>query len=227
MTLGPGEYYPRIARPLVQQREPRPLWSQSFNVEKAYVANARSQLTSLTRQLGTICQTVQPSEKTLDVYGHEIRNLLMLAATEVEMHWRGILIANGAPQTTKFNINEYVKLAEPLKLLDYAVTFHDFPDLQPVQPFAGWKANQKDSLRWYAAYNAVKHNRESEFDRGTLRYAFQAVSACIVLLVAQFGQTALNAELSSTVSLTYPDWTIGEMYDGTSAGWALVHLPGL
>jgi hypothetical protein len=79
--LGPGEYYPRIARPLVQAHQPTP-WSQSFNLEKAYVANARSQLTSLTRKLETICQTVQPSESTLVVYGHEIRNLLILAATE-------------------------------------------------------------------------------------------------------------------------------------------------
>lgn len=63
--------------------------------EKDYLASARSQLTSLARKLETICQTVQPSEKNLDVYGHEIRNLLILAATEAEMHWRGILTANG------------------------------------------------------------------------------------------------------------------------------------
>ena len=139
MTLGPGKYYPRIARPLVPVPawEPRLLWSQSFNVENAYVANARSQLTSLTRKLETICQTVQPSESTLVVYGHEIRNLLILAATEAEMHWRRILIANGAPRTTKFNSNEYVKLVEPLKLRDYAINFYDFPDLPPFQPFAG------------------------------------------------------------------------------------------
>ena len=137
MTLGPGKYYPRIARPLdalVPAWEPRLLWSQSFNVEKAYVANARSQLTSLTRKLETICQTVQPSESTLAVYGHEIRNLLILAGTEAEMHWRGILIANGAPRTTKFNSNEYFKLVEPLKLRDYAINFYDFPDLPPFPP---------------------------------------------------------------------------------------------
>ena len=57
MTLGPGEYYPRIARQLVLACEPR-LWSHSFNAEKAYVANARGQLTSLTRKLEMICQTV-------------------------------------------------------------------------------------------------------------------------------------------------------------------------
>jgi hypothetical protein len=81
--------------------------------EKTYIASARGQLVSLKRKLETICQTVQPSEKTLDlVYGHEIRNLLILAATEVETHWRGILIANGV--STPRNTNEYVKLVDTL-----------------------------------------------------------------------------------------------------------------
>jgi len=142
--------------------------------------------------------SVQPSERTLVVYGHEIRNLLILAATEAEMHWRGILIANGAPRTTKFSSNEYVKLVEPLKLRDYAINFYDFPDLPPFQPFAGWsREDPTDSLPWYAAYNGVKHNREDEFQRGTLRCAFEAVSANIALLVAQSVATpvALNEQL--------------------------------
>ena len=71
MTLGPGEYYPRIARPLALAREPR-LWSPPVEAEKPYVAGAKSQLTLLARRLETICQTVQPSDKTLNVYGHEI-----------------------------------------------------------------------------------------------------------------------------------------------------------
>jgi len=178
MTLGPGEYYPRIARPNALASEPM-LWSPGALAEKAYMASARSQLTSLMRKLETICQSVQPSEKTLDVYGHEIRNLLILAATEVEMHWRGILTANGR-SASQFNSNEYVKLVDPLKLLDYAITFHDFPDLPPVQPFSGWsKLDPTISLGWYHAYHGVKHNRESEFERGTLRHGFEAVSACI------------------------------------------------
>ena len=215
MTFGPGEYHPRIARPLAlaSLELRRELWlPPSVSAEKSYMASARGQLISLKRKLETICQTAQPSEKTLDVvYGHEIRNLLILAATEVEMHWRGILIVNGvaAPR----NSNEYAKLVDPLKLLDYAITFHDFPDLQPVQPFAGWsKLDPTQTLGWYAAYHGVKHNREEEFERGTLRRAFEAVSACIALMVAQFGSVALNAELSSVVDVIVPTWPIGEMY---------------
>ena len=204
LVLGPGEYYPRIARPLALSRE-NALWSPNVSTDKAYVAIARSQLVSLMRKLETICQTVHPSKKTLDVYGHEIRNLLILAATEAEMHWRGILIANGQA-ARQFKSFDYVKLVDPLKLQDYAITFRDFPELPPVRPFADWsKICPTRSLQWYDAYNAVKHNREGEFDRGTLCLAFEAVSACIVLLTAQFGKTAMNAELFSVVDLIVPD----------------------
>jgi hypothetical protein len=227
-TLGPGEYYPRIARPLVLASQPA-LWSPSIFANKAYVASARSQLTLLTRKLQNICQNVQPSEKNLEAYGHETRNLLILAATEVEMHFRGILTANGS-LVQRFNSNEYVKLIEPLKLLDYTITFHDFPDLPPVWPFAGSsKSDPTESLGWYSAYNGVKHNREGEFSRGTLRRAFEAASACIALQVAQFGPTALNFELSSIMALEVPEWPIGEMYLSpmTSPNWTPMHHPGL
>ncbi len=228
MALGPGEYFPRIARPLAMAGEPR-LWSPPIETEKPYVAGARSQLTLLARRLETICQTVQPSEKTLNVYGHEIRNLLILAATEVEMHWRGILSANGST-ARKFNTNDYVKLVAALKLSDFAINFHGFLDLQPIRPFAGWsKTDPTKTLQWYDAYHGVKHNREGEFGRGTLHRAFEAVSACIILLVVQFGPTALNAELSSLVSLAIPKWPIGDMYLSrlTSADWKPVKHPDL
>jgi hypothetical protein len=225
MTRGPGEFYPRIARPIALADEER-LWSHIRAEDKAYVANARSQLTLLVRKLETICHIVQPSQKTLDVYGHEIRNLLILAATEAEMHWRGILTANGS-SASKFNTNEYIKLADPLRLLDYAITFRDFPDLQSIRPFAGWsKADPTKTLGWYDAHNGVKHNRESEFERGTLRHAFESVSACIALLVAQFGPVALSAELSSFVGLEVPNWPIGEMYL-PGAELVPINYPGL
>ena len=225
MMLGPGEFYPRITRPIALSTESR-LWSPTFWEHQVYIANARGQLTALARKLGVICQTVQPSERTLEVYGHEIRNLLILSATEAEMHWRGILVANGLQ--ARLNSNEYVKLVEPLKLTDYAVTFHDFPSLQPIQPFAGWSSEDPTrSLGWYDAYNGVKHNREGEFERGTLRYTFGAVSACIVLLVAQFGAVALNAELSGLVHLTVPEWPIEEMYLSSPENLAPINHPGL
>jgi len=111
---------------------------------------------------------VQPAPETLSVHGHEIRNLLILAATEVEMHWRGILVAIG--RTAKFNTNEYVKLADVLGLPAFTVRFHPCPDIDPFSPFALWEATDPtNSLPRFSAYLGVKHNREFEFERAIAR----------------------------------------------------------
>ncbi|MHC2284101.1 hypothetical protein ACVME8_010771 [Bradyrhizobium diazoefficiens] len=228
MKLGPAEFYPRIARPIALGVQPT-LWTPPREGEKAYVASARGQAAILVRKLELICQTVQPSNRTLRVYGHEIRNLLILAATEAEMHWRGILRTNGS-RVAKPNSNEFVKLLTPLKLAGYAVAFHDFPDIAPVRPFAGWTpADPTNSLGWYAAYHGVKHNREEEFERGTLGDAISAVSACVALLVAQFGPVALGTKLSGSLVISCPEWSIEYMYipGVDEVDWTPVHHPEL
>ncbi len=153
------------------------------------------------------------------VYGHEIRNLLILAATEAEMHMRGILTANGFSNPAAngkekaINSNAYAKLYGPLKLNDYVVNFPNFPDLEPIRPFSGWnKEDPTNSLGWYSAYNGVKHNRENEFPKATLAYAFAAVSACVVLLTAQFGQSVFTPEIGRFAKVTVPVWPIDDMY---------------
>jgi hypothetical protein len=148
---------------------------------------------------------------------------------EAETQWRGIISANKSTQT-KFNSNEFVKLCEPMRLQEYAISFLDYPDLEPIKPFAAWrKSDPTESLAWYTAYHGVKHNRESEFEKGTLQRAFEAVSACICLLVAQFGQVALSFEISSFVQLETPNWAITEMYLSGFSGpeWKPVAFPGL
>ena len=225
---GPGEFHPRMARPIALAVR-NDLWSPWMETDFNYVANSRGQLTLLVRKLEIICQTVQPNPRTLDAYGHEIRNLLILAATEVEMHCRGILTANGS-LTSKFNSNEYVKLADPLKLREYAIAFRNFPEIQQLRPFSGWeKDNPSKSLAWYDAFNGVKHNREHEFERGTLRHATEAVSACLAVFVAQFGPAALSAEMSNLFSIEFPTWSISEMYlpPVDSATLVPVNYPGL
>lgn len=227
-AFGPGEFHPRIARPIALAVR-NDLWSPWTETDFNYVANSRSQLILLVRKLEIICQTVQPAPRTLDVYGHEIRNLLILAATEFEMHCRGILTANGS-SASNFNSNEYVKLADPLKLREYAIAFRNFPELQQVRPFGGWaKSDPSKSLAWYDAFNGVKHNREHEFERGTLRHAIEAVSACLAVFVAQFGPAALSAEMSSLFAIEFPTWSISEMYlpPMDSAVRVPVNCPGL
>jgi hypothetical protein len=228
MKRDAGQYYPRIARPLALATHTN-LWAPNLPQEQRYLASAQNQLHSLVSELQSICRVVQPAPTTLSVYGHEIRNLLILSATEVEMHWRGILEANGNA-AARFNTNHYVKLADPLKLRAFSVRFQPCPDIAPYAPFARWDASDPTgSLAWYSAYNGVKHNRDREFVRATLDNAFAAIAACVVLLVAQFGRLALTPELTRFVAVKEPDWPLEEMYlaPQSEGGWTPHPYAGL
>ena len=215
--LAPGFYYPRIARPLEQHPQEAPGWSPGATNEANSIAIARSQLAVLTRQLDRICQTVHPTKQTLSTFGHDIRNLLILACTEVEAHWRGVLVAN-AVRKDRYQTKDYVKLAPVMKLNEYAVKFPSYPWLDPVKPFKDWGKTGKPTkeLSWYDAYNAVKHDRESKFEAATLSCAFEAISACFVMLAAQFGLKDGLGQRSEILAFfqfcSLPLWSPSDVY---------------
>jgi hypothetical protein len=211
LKLEPGEFYPRIARPSSTYFKDSP--GLNPDIDKALVETSSGQLRALREQLERIFRTVHPAKKNFETYGHDIRNVLILASTEVEGHWKGILKANGARnETTK----DYVKLLPAMKLDEYAITLPFYPWLEPIRPFLGWQQSlPTQSLRWYDAYNAVKHDRETSFERGTLLDALQAVCGVAVLLFAQFGKREFHneREINSFFQLTEtPQWDGSEVY---------------
>ncbi len=184
--------------------------------ERDTVAVSRSQLDLLARQLERLCHTVHPDVRTLATFGHDIRNFLLLACTEVETHWRGVLRANGIAKA-RLGTSDYVVLNAAMRLDEYSVDFPAYPWLEPVRPFEGWGSTGRPTqeLAWYDAYNAVKHNREEEFRRASLLNAFSAASACAIMMAAQYGVAEglgrSNAGAFFALAST-PRWKLGEVY---------------
>lgn len=233
LKLKPGEYHPRMARRdgshpflMLSGRPTDP-------TEIGLIAVSRGQMQFLTAQLQRICQTIHPVPETFGAYGHEIRNLLILACTEVEAQWRGVLKASGYDKGRgNWSTKHYMRLEPAMRLCEYVVAFPAFPWLEPITPFADWQSPDGSSaaLPWYSAYNGVKHNREGEFERGTLRSAFEAVSACLVLLCAQFGTDSIlraPSELDEFYHVESPAWPATDIYyppyDG--GGWKATAYP--
>src|SRR5262249_40908617 len=137
---------------------------------------------------------VHPAMNNLDAYGGEIRDIIILACTEVEAQWKGVLEANGiTPNGSYFKTTDYVKVLPAMRLDQYEVALIRYPRITATTPFMGWDASQPTkSLAWYAAYNEVKHDRETKFEKASLRHAIEAVAACVVMLAAQFGFEALQ-----------------------------------
>jgi len=218
MILKPGTYYRRIARPMWGMKVVSPgicPGSKSYEYEMAI---SKGQLVTLMSRLQQICQTVHPVVDNYNAYGHEIRNLLILACTEVEAQWKNVLKANGVvKQDREYNTNDYVKLNNAMRLNEYDVSLTHYPWLKGFQPFKDWaESNPTQSLGWYGAYNRVKHDRENNFHDATLVHAINAVTACMIMLYAQVGKedaTTWRHEIAYFFELMQvPKWCPSEMY---------------
>lgn len=115
----PGQYFPRMARPnSINERSPghNPGITDEL---RYYRARSTGQLHTFVETLDQIGRVVHPETKNLQTYGHATRNILILACTEVEAHWRSILGANGYTGKhgeSRFDTTDYVKLLAAMRL---------------------------------------------------------------------------------------------------------------
>jgi hypothetical protein len=189
--LAPGQYCPRMYR---GPETPHP---KDLGLLDAWVSTVRSSRVLFGR-LRDIFQVVEPDATHDNVYGHELRQLLILACTEVESAWKAILIANhflDAPANDRWTTGHYIRLSAPMELSAYAVSLSTHPAYGAIEPFRTWDpARPTQSLTWYDAHNAVKHDKEGMLKKATLRCVIEAVAALFVMRIAQFGPTELDHE---------------------------------
>lgn len=206
MTLKPNSYHPRVWRPTFNEFE--------FPTRDDEARQGLAQLVYLIRQLESILEVVEPSKRNLKVWGHAIRNVLMVACTEVEAQLSGVLTANSY-QAKRRSTVDYVKLKGPLRLGEYSVQMAHFPEAGRFSPFASWNPQSPtQSLAWYDAYNQVKHDREKNFSAARLDHTINAISACLILLYAQHGHTAFTRDEPFTFFrlVGQPMWPGDEQY---------------
>jgi hypothetical protein len=187
-------------------------------VDKYYArewSSAVSAVSVLTQRMAEVFRYVEPSAgSNLHAFGHELRQLLVLGCTEVESSFRAILRANAYAGSGDRTV-DFVKLCKPLRLSEWSVRPTMHPAFPAVAPFRDWNDScPTQSLVWYDAYNAVKHDRESNFHHATLLNAVTAVAAAYVLLWAQFGEADQRAflGLSEFKAEALPSFSAGERY---------------
>lgn len=230
-----GEYYYRIYRPIFKGRNTNvngfipyekhrtsSFVSTAFNKNDfiqsdiAEIYSGVNQLTILLDSLNEIFKTIHPSTNNLNVYGNNIRNILILSCTEVETQLKGILKNNIEKPKSKYSTADYVKLKPLLKLDEYIISFTKFPWLLPLSPFENWNVNfPSQSIEWYSNYNLVKHDREDKFHFATLESVLNSVSAIAILLIAQYGKELpyWNDQIGSYFQINKtPSWELDEHY---------------
>jgi len=175
--------------------------------------------TSLFSGLVELFRYVEPSAENDQCYGHRARELLILACTEVESHWKSVLLQNMENPSTRdqFSTKDYIKLVPVLRLREWRVTLKNYSGYRFIAPFENWdKAKPSQSLRWYSAYNSVKHDREGKFEQAQFQFVIEAMAAIHVMLAAQWGPDIHTNSFSGGFSpfhiISMPRYAPNEQY---------------
>ncbi len=221
-----GVYYPKIFLPIcsdndlsevkMSHTQEELILTNGLPYDESYLIKSLEQLLTLFDSAKKILRTVFPCERNFEVFGFDIRNVLILACTEFESQCVGILKANNiVPKGKHYNTNDYIKIKEITRISEYKVRFNLYPELQAFQPFETWnKSNTTESIGWYANYNAVKHDRESNFNRGKLIDMLNSIAACYIMTFVQFGELPIiNRLIGNYMSIVdRPRWEFYEKY---------------
>lgn len=229
LDLNCGETYNQIYRPLLNYKmirhcaddlhdeKPRRDCYLDLAIDDQEYYNRLNQLEILIDDLYSVFKVVVPHPDNWDVYGHEIRNIIILACSEVDSMMKNILEKN--MMTKKglfFNINDYIQLLNPLRLVEYTLSFNRYALLGNFSPFLKWDIKEPTkSLEWYTAYNQIKHDRENNFTSANLKMAINSIMAYAILLIAQYGyrNSLWNEKLAKVICIKQePSWDIRDVY---------------
>lgn len=177
-----GFYYPRISR---------------GNFEFNYVGDGFHQdiraYQAIQSSLDALLYVVEPSETNFNSYGQKIRELLILACTEVEYLLLRVLIENGYPKKQTYKTSDYINCLPTLKLNEYSAVLGQYPNLKTFKPFSLWNKDQPTkSLEWYDAYNSVKHNRGGNLKNANFKNLLDSIAAIHILIEAQYGKDVFD-----------------------------------
>lgn len=109
----PGTYHPRIWRGPCS-----PIESLATIQDETRAIVAAS---LLVERLRALFRSIEPSQSNDGVFGHEVRNLLLLACMEVEASLTAVLRANCYARPGNWTMADYSKLRDALRLHEYQV----------------------------------------------------------------------------------------------------------
>ena len=143
----------------------------------------------LVKDLLTIAEYINPSDANKTCHSHRLYELFLRACTEFENLCKSSYEKNIGPLPDRSNITHYKQLEENWKLEKQEVGILFWQNTNSCvefwTPFENWSSNSPP-LKWYKAYNNVKHNRDENFSEASLENVVLAVSGLFLALHAEF-----------------------------------------
>jgi len=126
-----------------------------------------------------------------DTYSLEIARVFLGACSEIDVVLK-LLCKNQNQNSTARNILDYFNELNTIRsFIPFEVTM---PKHQlTTQPWINWTAT--DSPDWWKEHNLVKHQRDVNFDKATLKNCINAVGALYVAVLHLYQTEAENGDL--------------------------------
>lgn len=110
------------------------------------------------KDLQLLFDYIEPSDRNLDCFSYRILELLIRTCIEVEANCKAILVENGYAKTGRLTMKDYKKIDVSHRLSSYEIGLPVWSGTKKIRhPFKNW--SNGDTLNWYSAYNATKHDR--------------------------------------------------------------------
>lgn len=153
------------------------------------LCHAKRDLGILIQKLQDILLYVEPSSEGLKTYSHKIRELLILSCTELESSFKAYKFGKN------MGMNDYIKILDFVDLSKHKLSLVGYANPYKCCPFKNWdKKEPTKSLKWYDAYNQVKHNKSDSFHLANLENCIDAIAANIVLFAIRYSPATLYNE---------------------------------
>ncbi|MCM5511632.1 hypothetical protein [Vibrio sp. SCSIO 43169] len=185
--------------------------SWAYIVDKDYSHNPTHYIRAfmmLQDDLQQVFEFVEPSDTNLNTHSFRIHELLMRTCIEIEANFRAILKENiytpldkkGKPRKEEYwNIVDFKKVDKTHRLSSYKVQYPVWDGTHFMfEPFKDWMSD--NSLSWYKAYNASKHDRHDNFRQASFKNLLNAFAALQILITAQFNTESFSATRSFDVT---------------------------
>lgn len=144
---------------------------------------------NLERELNELSSLIHIDDKQLEVYSIRIAELLIRTVVEIESISKELYFQNGGLEPKKgylkfdtdcLNLLESKWLLSQKEVLVSGLNFHfENDENKTLTPFL--EANIYGKCNWKTAYQAVKHNRNRDLEKGNLMHLIRAMAALYVL----------------------------------------------
>jgi hypothetical protein len=165
---------------------------------------------ALERDADVLSRYVEFDSRNYDCFSIEIARILASASGEVDVVAKQLCRA-ADPHSTAADMIDYRR--------ELMRAYPGIPDLRvkvprfglELKPWEQWKRHNGVPL-WWTAYNKIKHDRNGQYRRATLKNALNAAAGLFVMVLHLYRDKAQAGELLPSPQLFRPD---NAHYDAT------------